>query len=70
MSRARQPGSETGLTAREVAWALEPHGLAVGFGDIGSVGIGGLTLGGGIGFLSRLHGMTIDNVHGRGDRHC
>ena len=44
---------ETGLTAREVAWALEPHGLAVGFGDIGSVGIGGLTLGGGFGFLSR-----------------
>ena len=54
--------AETGLTAREVAWALEPHGLAVGFGDIGSVGIGGLTLGGGIGFLSRLYGMTIDNV--------
>jgi hypothetical protein len=53
---------ETGLTAREVAWALVPHGLAVGFGDTGSVGIGGLTLGGGIGFLSRLHGMTIDNV--------
>jgi hypothetical protein len=53
---------ETGLTAREVAWALEPHGLAVGFGDIGSVGIGGLTLGGGIGFLSRRYGMTIDNV--------
>jgi FAD/FMN-containing dehydrogenase len=45
-----------------VAWALEPHGLAVGFGDIGSVGIGGLTLGGGIGFLSRRYGMTIDNV--------
>ena len=53
---------ETGLTAREVAWALEPHGLAVGFGDTGSVGIGGLTLGGGIGFLSRRYGMTIDNV--------
>jgi hypothetical protein len=53
---------ETGLTAREVAWALQPHGLAIGFGDIGSVGIGGLTLGGGIGFLSRRHGMTIDNV--------
>ena len=52
----------TGLTAQEVAWALAPHGLAVGFGDTGSVGIGGLTLGGGIGFLSRLHGMTIDNV--------
>jgi FAD/FMN-containing dehydrogenase len=53
---------DTGLPAREVAWALEPHGLAVGFGDTGSVGIGGLTLGGGIGFLSRLYGMTIDNV--------
>ena len=53
---------ETGLPAREVAWALEPHGLAVGFGDTGSVGIGGLTLGGGIGFLSRRYGMTIDNV--------
>jgi hypothetical protein len=35
---------------------------SVGFGDIGSVGIGGLTLGGGIGFLSRRYGMTIDNV--------
>jgi FAD/FMN-containing dehydrogenase len=54
--------AETGLTAREVAWALAPHGLAVGFGDTGSVGIGGLTLGGGIGFLSRLYGLTIDNV--------
>jgi hypothetical protein len=54
--------AEAGLTTREVAWALEPHGLAVGFGDIGSVGIGGLTLGGGIGFLSRLCGITIDNV--------
>jgi FAD/FMN-containing dehydrogenase len=53
---------DTGLTAREVAWALAPYGLAVGFGDTGTVGIGGLTLGGGIGFLSRLYGMTIDNV--------
>jgi FAD/FMN-containing dehydrogenase len=53
---------DTGLTARQVAWALAPDGLAVGFGDTGSVGIGGLTLGGGIGFLSRLYGMTIDNV--------
>jgi FAD/FMN-containing dehydrogenase len=54
--------ADTGLTAGEVAWALAPYELAIGFGDTGSVGIGGLTLGGGIGFLSRLHGMTIDNV--------
>jgi FAD/FMN-containing dehydrogenase len=52
----------TGLTAGDVARTLAPHGLAVGFGDTGSVGIGGITLGGGIGFLSRLHGLTIDNV--------
>jgi hypothetical protein len=58
----RTAWADTGLTAGEVAWALAPHGLAVGFGDTGTVGIGGLTLGGGIGFLSRQYGMTIDNV--------
>jgi FAD/FMN-containing dehydrogenase len=58
----RTAWADTGLTAGEVAWALAPHGLAVGFGDTGTVGIGGLTLGGGIGFLSRRYGMTIDNV--------
>jgi FAD/FMN-containing dehydrogenase len=59
---SRTAWAETGLTAQAVARALEPHGLAVGFGDTGTVGIGGITLGGGIGFLSRLHGMTVDNV--------
>jgi FAD/FMN-containing dehydrogenase len=38
-----------GLTSGEVTRAAAPHGLAVGFGDTGSVGIGGLTLGGGVG---------------------
>jgi FAD binding domain/Berberine and berberine like len=59
---SRTAWAGTGLTAGQVAWGLAPHSLAVGFGDTGSVGIGGLTLGGGIGFLSRLYGMTIDNV--------
>ena len=54
--------AETGLTALEVTTAAAEHGLAVGFGDTGSVGIGGITSGGGIGYLVRKHGMTIDSV--------
>jgi FAD/FMN-containing dehydrogenase len=52
----------TGLTAGELTKALSEHGLAVGFGDTGSVGIGGITTGGGIGYLVRKHGLTIDSV--------
>src|SRR3954462_5203819 len=40
-----------GLTAGEFTTAVGAHGLATGFGDTGSVGIGGITLAGGIGFL-------------------
>jgi len=54
--------AETGLTAGEYTNAAGAHRLATGFGDTGSVGIGGLTLGGGIGFLLRKHGMTIDDL--------
>lgn len=53
---------ETGATALHVTEALSKHGLAIGFGDSGSVGVGGITLGGGIGFLVRKFGMTIDSV--------
>jgi FAD/FMN-containing dehydrogenase len=52
----------TGLTAAEYTTATAEHGLATGFGDTGSVGIGGITLGGGVGYLSRLHGLTIDSL--------
>lgn len=51
-----------GVTARELTDALAPHKLAVGFGDTGSVGISGITLGGGIGYLTRKFGMTVDAV--------
>jgi FAD/FMN-containing dehydrogenase len=56
----RTAWAETGLTAAELTTALAEHGLAVGFGDTGSVGIGGITLGGGVGYLVRKFGLTID----------
>ena len=58
----RTAWAETGLTAGEYTNAAGEHGLATGFGDTGSVGIGGITLGGGIGFLARKYGMTIDDL--------
>lgn len=51
-----------GATTGAVAHVLGRRGLAVGFGDTASVGVGGLSLGGGTGFLSRLHGLTVDSV--------
>ncbi len=58
----RTAWAETGLTAGEVTRTLAAHGLAVGFGDTASVGIGGITLGGGAGYLVRKHGLTIDSL--------
>ncbi len=60
----RMAWAEGGLTAAEVTAAVAEHGLAIGFGDTGSVGIGGITLGGGMGYLSRRDGLTIDNLIG------
>jgi FAD/FMN-containing dehydrogenase len=58
----RTAWAESGLTAGEFTTAAVAHGLATGFGDTGSVGIGGLTLGGGVGYLVRRYGLTIDNL--------
>ncbi len=54
--------AEAGVLAGELTRAAQEHGLAVPVGQISSVGIAGLTLGGGIGWLVRKHGLTIDNL--------
>jgi FAD/FMN-containing dehydrogenase len=59
---ARTAWAQTGLTALEFTTAAAEHGLGVGFGDTGSVGIGGITLGGGVGYLVRKFGLTIDDL--------
>jgi FAD/FMN-containing dehydrogenase len=58
----RTAWAETGLTAVEFAKAANERGLALGFGDTGSVGIGGITTGGGVGYLARQYGLTIDDL--------
>lgn len=59
---SRTAWAGAGATAGQVSAAAAQHGLAVGFGDAGSVGVAGITLGGGVGYLSRAHGLTIDNL--------
>ena len=59
-SRTAWAGS--GLTALEYTQAASAHQLATGFGDTGSVGLGGLILGGGVGYLVRKSGLSIDHL--------
>lgn len=53
-----------GLLAGEYTKATAEHGLVTGFGDTPTVGITGITLGGGVGFLHRKLGLTLDSVLG------
>ncbi|MHC5794897.1 LLM class flavin-dependent oxidoreductase [Lacisediminihabitans sp. FW035] len=46
----------------DVANALAPHGWALSSGDYGGVGVGGLATAGGVGYLVREHGLTIDHL--------
>lgn len=51
-----------GCTSGDVDHATHVFGLAVPFGIVSSTGVAGLTLGGGSGYLTRKHGLTIDNL--------
>lgn len=61
---ARRVRIEPGAIFASVAEVLAPHGWALSSGDYGGVGVGGLATGGGIGWLVREHGLTIDHLLG------
>jgi FAD/FMN-containing dehydrogenase len=53
---------QPGATSGDLAGPAGEHGLALSTGDARSVGMGGLTTGGGIGFMVRKYGLAIDNL--------
>lgn len=61
-AKRRIARAEAGCTWGDLDRATQTQGLATPGGIISTTGLGGLTTGGGFGYLSRLHGLACDNV--------